>query len=409
MNHFTPERQALLILLRKSLWGESGSFPPGIDWETVAAIAKDHAVVSLAYDGAVAAAAAVPEALLENWKKTLLRGVLHNERLLIAQDALLARFEEAGIPAVVLKGSSVARYYPQPELRVLGDIDILVREADLEAVAGIMEAQGYIKRESEHGFHIGYARAGACVEIHYHVTDFPDSAGGQAAEKVTAHFLEDIHPGTVGNHTFPVLSESHQAISLLLHMIRHMFSTGIGLRQLCDWAVYVSSVDPALFVGETIPLLSQCGLLRYAEVATGACVEYLGLPDQHLSWCAGVEKDVCRAFAADVFRSGNMGAANTEAMGSLFTDREAMGRKQAPVQALAVGVNRLAYMHFPVMRKYRILLPLAWVYLPLRYFVRSLLGLRPKKSAVKVVVSAKKRRDLYEKLRMFEIDQKEIR
>ena len=100
-----------------------------------------------------------------------------------------------------------------------------------------------------------------------------------------------------------------------------------------------------------------------------------------------------------------MGSANIDAMGSLFTDNDAMGTGQSPMKALIVGMNNISYMHFPITKKHKILLPFAWVYLPLRYFVRSVFGLRPKKSAVKVVASAKKRRDLYEMLKMFEIEE----
>lgn len=405
MNHLTTEQQALLILLRKSLWGESLPLPPEINWEIVDASAKAHAVISIVYDGVVKEAAEVPTEFLQKWKTILLRGILQNQRLLLAQDELIAWFAEANIPAVVLKGSSVSRYYPQPELRVLGDIDILVGAADLETVNMLMESHGYQKREADHDFHIAYTRAGTYVEIHYNVTELPDSTGGRATQAVTTHFLEDIHQGAVNNHWFPVLSESNQGISLLLHMIRHMFSTGIGLRQLCDWAVYMNCVDPVFFETQMIPVLSQCGLLQYAKVATSTCIHYLGLPDKGLSWCADVEKNICAAFLADVFRSGNMGEANTEAMGSLFTDSDAMGTGQSSVKALVIGVNRLAYMHFPVTKKFKFLLPLVWIYLPLRYFVRSMLGLRPKKSAIKVVASAKKRRELYEMLEMFEIKQ----
>lgn len=402
MNHLTSEQQALLMLLRKSLWGDTIAQPEEVSWDKVDITAKKHSVVSLVYDGAVAMKAAIPSEILQGWKTTLLRGVVRNEKLLIAQDMLLAGFAQANIPAVILKGSSVSRCYPQPGLRILGDIDILVGRENVNSAKAILESLGYKMCESDHDFHIGYSKPGAYVELHYEPTKLPDSAGGRVTREVTTHFLEDICQGVVDNHIFPMLSDPHQAIMLLLHMIRHMFGEGMGLRQLCDWAAYMSSIDVAVFTEQTIPLLSRCGLLEYAKVATEVCRHYLGLPEKYASWYAEVENGACRAFIADVFRSGNMGVAN-EAMGSLFTDSEAMGTKQSPIEALVIGINRLAYMHFPVTKKYKILLPLVWLYLPLRYFVRSLLGLRPRKSAVKVVRSAKQRRELYEMLEMFEI------
>lgn len=405
MNQLTAEQQALLLLLQKSLWKESIALPEIVNWKEVDAAANKHAIVPLVYDGAVAMQAPIPPEILRGWKKILLAGILRNEKLLIAQDALISGFAQANIPAVILKGSSVSRYYPQPGLRILGDIDILVGKEHVAAAQKLIESHGYKLCESEHNFHIGFGKPGAYVELHYEVTSLPNSPGGRVTREVTAQFLENIHQGTVDSHRFPVLSEPHQAVMLLLHMIRHMFDVGIGLRQLCDWAAYLNSTDAMVFAQQTIPLLSQCGLLQYAKVATGTCIHYLGLPEKSATWCADVKIDACRAFLADILRSGNFGAAN-EAMGSLFTDSEIMGTKQSAVEALIIGANRLAYMHFPPTKKFKILLPLVWIYLPLRYFVRSLLGLRPKKSAVTVVASAKQRRKLYEMLDMFEIPEK---
>lgn len=403
MNLLSMEQQTVLLLLRKSLWGETTVLPKEVNWQTVDTVVKQQAVVPLVYDGAVALKASVPPEVLQGWKATLFRGLVRNEKLLAAQDTLMAQFAQEGIPVVVLKGSSVSRYYPQPGLRILGDIDLLVGRESVSAAKRIIETLGYEQCTSDHDFHIGYRKPGSYVELHYDVTKLPDSAGGKVTQKITARFLEDTRRETMDHHVFPVLSETHQAIMLLLHMIRHMFDLGIGLRQLCDWAVYISNADPAVFQKQTLPLLSRCGLLQYAEAATGACVHYLGLPIKNVSWCAAEKSELYRSFIADVFRSGNMGAAN-EAMGSLFTDSEAMGTGQTALQALVVGVNRLAYMHFPVMKQHKILLPLAWVYLPIRYFIRSMLGLRPRKSARKVAASAKKRRELYEMLGIFEIE-----
>lgn len=403
MNHLTAEQKALLILLRCSLWGENLQVPAEVDWEKVDHSAKVHAIVPLIYNGAIVGKTTVPQDILQQWKKSLFRGILNNERLLKAQSELVTWLEEADIPAVILKGSSVAQYYPQPDLRVLGDIDVLVNKTDIAVVHQILENHGYQRHEEDHDFHVGYRRKDAYVEIHYHVTNFPDSAGGRVTKEILSHFSDEICQGTVGTHTFPVLSDANQALSLLLHMIRHMFSWGIGLRQLSDWAVYMASVDADNFQTSVIPVLERCGLLQYAKVATRTCIDYLGLPDEKMSWCRDVDDESCAAFILDVFCSGNLGHDDNDSMGSLFTDSNAMGRKQSDIIAFILRLNHRAYVNFPITKKCKILLPFFWLYLPLRYYLRSLVGLRPKKSLSKTIESAKKRKNLYEKLNLFEI------
>lgn len=404
MNQLSSEQNTLLILLRRSLWGDEAQLPAQIDWDKVDAIADAQGVRAFAYDGAVKLGAVVPAELLEKWHNKMLRGAVRNEQLLIAQDKIADWFAQAGIPAVILKGGSVSRYYPKPELRVLGDIDILVNKADMEKAGSILEAHGYVSHGSDHDFHLSFLRRGVCVELHYNVTAFPDSEGGRISELEATHFLDKPCQGVVAEHVFPVLAEEHQAMSLLLHMVRHMFSTGIGLRQVSDWAMYIAVTDGDYFVNVTIPLLERCGLLRYAKVATRSCVKYLGLPDKGLSWCEDVMDVECAAFMEETFRAGNMGVANKEGSGDIFINSSAMGTHEMAATSVIARLTEITYKNFPFVRKYKLLLPVFWVYLPVRYLVRSLLGKRPKKSVVKLVVSGQKQRNIYEILRPFELD-----
>lgn len=304
----------------------------------------------------------------------------------------------------VSKNCSLSRYYPQPDLRRLGDVDILVRKQDLDRAKALVTELGYIEHEAEHDFHIGYRRQDAYVELHYHVTRLPDSVGGLATQAIIEHFLDAPQQVSVCGHTFPALQEEHQALSLILHMIRHMFHEGIGLRQLCDWMMFVNA-NRDCFSETILPVLKGCGLAKYAKTATRTCILFLGLPEIQLEWCLDITDDVCCLFMEEIFRGGNMGRADQESMGSLFTDSNTMGNKNAsPIRVMLEKLNSLTYMHFPFVKCWKVLLPFFWVFLPIRYFVRSMLGLRPKKSVVKVVSVAQKQRHLYDELQLFWID-----
>ncbi|MBQ3504160.1 MAG: nucleotidyltransferase family protein [Oscillospiraceae bacterium] len=406
MEKLTKEQTAVFCLLRRALWGEALPIPENVDWEAAGKFAKEQDVVSFLYDGAAAANAPVPGALLQKWRSGMLQGVVRNERLLRAQDELLGWLRAENIPVVVLKGSSVSRYYPQPDLRILGDIDILVAQPDVDRVKRILEQHGYRFCEHDHNFHLSFSRPDAYVELHYNVTKLPDSDGGRAAGEVIDTFLQDIEEGTLHDYVFPVLSQPNQALMLLLHMIRHMFSSGIGLRQLCDWAVYMAEADLARFEGETLPVLERCGLRNYAAAATAACIRYLGLSEKGMDWCSTVEEETGELFLSDILRSGNMGQSNREGMGGLLVDSERFGKKTNPVQALLKQLTQLAYKNFPVAEKCRLLLPVFWAYLPLRYYVRSLTGKRPKKSLMKIMKASVSQRDLLETVKAFVVEER---
>ena len=81
------------------------------------------------------------EELLFAVRRTALYSVRRFESVLNCQTELLALLED--IPCAVLKGMSVACIYPHSELRTAGDIDLLVREADLKRASVILSEHGY--------------------------------------------------------------------------------------------------------------------------------------------------------------------------------------------------------------------------------------------------------------------------
>lgn len=392
----------VVTLLKKSIWDDGIVETQVIDWESFPRIAKEQGVASFVYDGARRTGISIPDEIGQQWKNHITASMFQNERLLSAQDAVIRSFEQAHIPVAVLKGSSIARYYSQPELRALGDIDILVKKTDICTARELLLQNGYKEEEYEHGFHIGFSKNGVTIELHKQVTTFPDTPGGQEAQKIADGFLDNLDVGSVCGYDFPVLSRSNQAMSLLLHMVRHMFEGGIGLRQLCDWMVFVAA-EHLCFADEICPVLSRCGMLEFAEVATKTCVEYLGLDPDCCLWCSEVDEQTCVLFIDAVFLGGNMGSANTDTMGSLFTDEKSMGDNTSSVKAFIRKMNRRTYKSFPFVERCKALLPLFWLFLPFRYFVRSAAGLRPKKSLRKMVGTAKKQRELFEELHLFEI------
>ncbi len=98
-------------------------------------------------------------------------------RLDVELKGLAAQFAEQRIQCVLLKGPSVAhRYYPQPELRPYGDLDILIRERDEHRTHDVLSARGYefASGETRDPLHHDHAKFqstfkrpdGAAVDLH---------------------------------------------------------------------------------------------------------------------------------------------------------------------------------------------------------------------------------------------------
>ena len=410
MKPLEKNQMALLMLIRSAIWGSPEALPDA-DWDVVEKYAQEQGVLWIACLGAKAlkqsncSLQTIPKERMKNWRSALYTGTFYNDQINSVQTRLIQWLAENKIRAAILKGTSCSRCYPFPEARPLGDIDVLVDRECVTTVGEYLESRGYTKSQHEHGFHVGYYGTEATVEVHYAGTNIPDSTGGRAVAEEMRHFLEDTQMACIGKMTFPVLSDAHQALMLLLHMERHMVDSGIGLRQLCDWAMFVNSTAGIGWKDNILELLKRCGMLVYAKVLTKTCVIFLGLDAAKVEWCLDADDELAQAMMEDVLRGGSMGTADTEGMGSLFTDRVHMGDgRQTRLTGLLGRLTRLAYQHFPYTQRYKILLPVFWIYIPMRYIVRSLVGLRPKKRILAVYREADQRQRLYKALQLYEID-----
>lgn len=396
-------QEALLSIVRQSLWGKVETIPSA-DWEQVDAISYDQGVRSLLYSGVSHKKSSVPLSLLRDWRAAMIASVLRSDEINAEQTEILNALDAQGIDTVVLKGTSISRLYPHPDTRTLGDIDLLVDPQQQDTVNAILLALGYECHDHDHAFHVNYRKGNVEVEVHHAVSEVPDLLGENRAKTEMTAFLQKRKMVNCNGMTFPSLSDSHQALMLLLHMERHMLEGGIGLRQMCDLAVFVAKSAPQHWGEYTLSLLHQCGLLVYAKVITKACVQYLGLSEESASWCMDASDSLSGDMIQDVFRGGNLGLADTGNSSDLFTDRSSLGDdKHNVVKGLINTLNKRAYVHFPFTQKHKFLLPIFWVFLPARYIIRSWLGLRPAKNVLNAFNLSNRLHLLYKSLHLYEV------
>ena len=401
-----PEQNALLVLVRQALFSKQDELNI-VDWQQVERVANEQGVLSMLYIGASKYKSLVPADVIREWRGIMYSDVMRNEQLNSVQTELIAQLQARNIAVAVLKGLSVAWYYRHPDMRCLGDIDILIDKENVKETAEMLKSWGYTQTHIGHVFHSSFEKDGVTVEVHHEATEVPHSEGGTRARHIMNEFLSERRQVQVNDTVFPVLSDTHQALMLLLHMERHMTEMDIGLRQVCDWAAFVDASDSSHWEQHTLEMLEYCGLLSYAKVVTKACVAYLGLEETKCAWCMGAEDELVDRFMEDAFRGGNLGAANNKRLGSAFTDRSLLGqKKQGLLKGVFVKMTNRAYSYYPVVRKYKVLLPLCWLYLPFEYLVRSFVKMPDKRNWGEMVGVANKRRNLINDLHLYETNKR---
>lgn len=399
--------QCLLALLQMALFHDPASWGSKscADWPSVIAQARSQTVVPMVYDAIMKLPQAVrpSEALISELRRETLFSIASYEHLLIMQDEVLSHFSLAHIPCAILKGASAAVHYPKPELRMMGDIDVLVEEADLDKASQELEKRGFRKNDTKHECHITFEKAGVHVELHHAVSVVPDNPAGDTIRHLMRDAVHSAAMAALDCHRFPVLSKAHQAVSLLLHMQKHITSSGLGLRQLCDWAVFIKWIDKRDWESRISTTLKCCGLYRLSEILTKTCVLYLGLDKDSLLWCMHIPDALCLAVIQDFLNCGNFGRGDPAhtVSGTLVLHGKSHAKRRFFLRSILSNLNDTAYRRFPLCKKVPILLPFLWAFFPLRYFVRMQTGKRPKQSIKKILVKARQRDSLYESFELF--------
>ena len=114
------------------------------EWERVPAQAEAHGMAPLLYVHLKAAGVQLPRDVRRTLQGLVLRHrEINRVRMRVLRD-ILSTYDGAGIPALVLKGAALAHLvYPEPGLRPMSDLDILIPEADLWQAQRLLAESGF--------------------------------------------------------------------------------------------------------------------------------------------------------------------------------------------------------------------------------------------------------------------------
>lgn len=114
------------------------------DWEALPAAAERHGLAPLAFKHLTAAGAPWPAAVRRTLQAQAVRARYANAARFQALGEILRAFTAAGLRVLVLKGAALAHLvYPDPALRPMDDLDLLVEPAQAEAAHAQLAALGF--------------------------------------------------------------------------------------------------------------------------------------------------------------------------------------------------------------------------------------------------------------------------
>lgn len=194
--------------------------------------------------------------------------------------AVKARLDSAGIPFVLLKGLGCDWYYPEPGLRDLGDIDIFVGEENYRRAA---LAFGLESTADDSPKHFRTEVEGITVEVHKHCEIMPSKKADRQFRKLAVEGLCTT-PATldIDGITVNVPSDNFNAIYLFTHFFNHFLGGGCGLRQVCDWMLFLHAKSASLDREYLAAALKSLGLTNAWKTFGAMAVNHLGMPAEEM-------------------------------------------------------------------------------------------------------------------------------
>lgn len=367
--------QTVLKLMQAAIWGTEAHICIN---EAIYEEVKKQAVIALpAY---ILSSLDIPDALYEEWNKEILRQIAHNMQCKYTQATL-----PVTMPYTILKGTSASQYYPHPDLRTMGDIDIITKHEDYQKACDMLLNGGFQENfthaNNEADRHRSFFKNGITVENHFYFTILNDP---NKAEYMDNLILENINE----SHTLP---DMVNGLVLLEHVNQHL-EDGIGLRQIIDWMMFVDKCLPDEKWPEFYKMAINIGLHKFAIIITRMCEIYLGLSER--AWCADAEIELCEQLMDYILSCGNFG-------NKRISDEDISENAFAYARTLKATYKLLqtqGLTNWKIVKKHKILKPFAWIYQLCRYAIR---GIKREQAAQKIINeyhAGKKRADLFEKM-----------
>lgn len=230
-------------------------------------------------------------------------------------------FDTNNISYILLKGISLAAFYPVPEYRQLGDVDIYINDKEMfNRANALLLANGYTKDDEISDHHQGYLykvpQTGRTMilELHYRIVGLYQYAPvNKIVDDVFAANTFSPAMQTVNDRNYPVLPPTEYTFYMIHHMLKHYLYSGFGIRLLCDFTFFLEHNYTAIDFAQIHTWCKESKILHLYEIILETCRIYLGLPET-IDSKIHYNKNDCKAFITQLLEDGDVSQNNGSAL-----------------------------------------------------------------------------------------------
>lgn len=397
------EQRVLIELLAGEISGETRLDDielKSVDWAQVLQEAKSQAVILMAAEALVKYRKYISN--YSDWENTAFTAHMLNVRAAYNEQQLNEIMK--GYPFFILKGLAAALYYPKPHERSLGDIDFLIDKSQRTEIEILLSKNGYKSWDKEHICHTVFKKEDAHLEMHFEISGIPYGEPGTIVREFMMNAVKHRIMTGFDEWRFPVPEDIYHGLIILLHMQHHMLGEGLGLRHICDWACYLQKTANKPFWTELLNVFEKIGILTYAKVVSKISAMYFRIKCPE--WAQSADENLCVDVMNDILEGGNFGRKDTIRSKSsmMISNHGKNGTKGSRLSNLFQTLHVSTPTVYPIVKKYAVLYPLFDCYRVLLYIIKMIKGERS--SFTKLASKAAERKNVYDRLHIFEIDNK---
>lgn len=296
------------------------------EWNALYQMAVKYSVVGITYAGVCTLPPEFrpPLEVAYQWasEAEAIRG--HNRLVNEEAARLTEMFRQQGRRTAILKGAANARLYPDKFIRQCGDIDIWI-EGGRESVIALLQKMKLMDAEpvpkpgkksyeeicaeakrkfsvSPHHVHLKEDASPVTVEAHFKVSS--GNMNPFTTKRLMEFLDQEMERTEMVPEGFCVPSMKFALAMQLSHIKRHMFSSGIGFKQILDYYVLLTTCSDEDRV-TMMQNLKRFGLVHTAGALMWVLEQVLGL-DRERMLCSPDPKRGMRMLNI-IFSGGNFG------------------------------------------------------------------------------------------------------
>ncbi len=326
--------------------------PKELDWQRTLETARRHSVSNLLFYGIekLPAEQQPGKAVYQCLEQITLKEIMRSYGQLDAAEELLAEAEREGLYMLAVKGVNTKKYYPESDMRSMGDIDILYRDTQHEQVKTMMKKLGYEGFQEGRKHDHYYRKPYVGVELHRELVSAESEYGAYYSD-----IWDRVHSRKGCRYIHEMRIED-EYIFVIVHLVEHFKHGGVGIRFLMDIYVYdhLEGMDWD-YVEQELVKLKLWEFYRNVSVLAG---RWFGEQEQP---CSPEQEQLLRKLEEYIIANGTYGLQKHAAALSV----EEAGRGRFLLHVLFPSLKSMQTM-FPWLKKYPVLLPVGWIWRGIR-------------------------------------------